>query len=184
MFRNYTATCSRLFNLGLCLGLLACGGLNSNVFADSSSSSSSSENCAFTSSTTPLELASALETTFWTNVQNGDITALTESISHIFQGGSSQPNPDLVYDKNAKLAQLASTNLTVFAISDIIAERSDDGKVLTVSYHLHAEGTYNDIGPIPFVTDNRIFDTWKLTNDHCQWKLVQSNITVLLPLIP
>lgn len=114
----------------------------------------------------PVDLAIALDTEFWTAVQNHDTETLGRLIStRLFQGASIATG---VVNEAQLIAILNALSITGFSLNNVAANLHE--KVLTVSYVLIATGAT----PL----DELILETWR--KDDGKWRLVSQAVFPLL----
>ncbi len=167
-FLSFKQQFLRSYKFSLCISLFIL--LAVSFYADLSAhhSSHSSDHCHDSkddpSNATALGLA--LETRFWTFVQNQQVEKFSKKISSIFQGLNIQG----IYTREEQIAGLATSTLTSFEILNPKGTRSGD--VLVFSYEFIV-GVGSDLTPGPELT------IWKKHGD--SWQMVSQSYVPFLP---
>lgn len=104
-----------------------------------------------------LELGIALETNYWTLVQEQKVKKFSNKIAHIFQG----LNVSGIYTRAQQIDGLTGATLARFRIKNPIAHRFED--VLVFSYDFIATGS--DLTSGPTMTVWKKYDlSWKIVS--------------------
>lgn len=112
----------------------------------------------------PLELALALETNFWTLVQNHEVKKFSKLLASIFQG----INISGAFDREEEIAGLATATLSSFSLNNPRATRFRDVLVFT----------YDFVATDSNLTNGPTISVWK-KHDH-SWKIVSHSFVPFL----